>query len=64
MDKHELNEMALEVAKRILSRTPGERSNLVAIRPGPSTHVFDDLVELAKQLLREEGEKRIRGLVA
>jgi hypothetical protein len=54
MDQDPLHQKAVEVAKRILSGTHTERYELGVTEPADNARLFDDLVELATQLLREE----------
>ena len=54
MDQDILHETAVEVARRILAGTEAERYELGVEEVGKNARVFDDLVELAKQVLREE----------
>ena len=64
MDQNFLHETAVEVAKRILAGTEAERYELGVEEAGENVSVFDDLVELAKQLLREEEVKQTRRAAA
>jgi len=54
MDQDILRETAVEVARRILAGTEAERYELGVAEAGENARVFDDPVELAEQLLREE----------
>jgi hypothetical protein len=58
MERDSLHQTAIEVAKRILSGTKDERYELGVTEPEDNSRVFGDLVELAKQLLREEEVKQ------
>ena len=58
MDQDLLHQKAMEVAKRILSGAPSERYELGVTERADNTRLFDDLVELATQVLREEELKR------
>ena len=60
MDQGILHETAVEVAKRILACTEAERYELGVEEASENARVFDDLVELAKQVLREEEVTRTR----
>ena len=64
MDQNFLHETAVEVAKRILAGTEAERYELGVEEADENVSVFDDLVELAKQLLREEEVKQTRRAAA
>jgi hypothetical protein len=50
----ELHQRALDIAKRILAGSQIERYELGVAEPNENSRLFSDLVELAKQLLREE----------
>ena len=50
----ELHQRAVDIAKRILAGSQTERYELGVAEAGESSRLFSDLVELAKQLLREE----------
>jgi len=64
MDQDILHATAVEVAKRILAGTEAERYELGVEGAGENARVFDDLVELAKQVLREEEVTRTRQAAA
>ena len=50
----ELHQQALAVAKRILSGDKAERYELGVPEPSDNSRLFNDLVALAEQLLRDE----------
>jgi len=54
----DLHQRALEIARRILSGSQKERYELGVTEPDENSRLFNDLVELAEQLLREEELKR------
>ena len=55
----ELHQRAVEIAKRILANSSQiELHKLGVAEGGENSHLFSDLVELAKQLLREEEFRR------
>jgi hypothetical protein len=56
-----LHQRAVEIAKRILTGTQRERYDLGVRGPTHNSRVFNDLVELAEQLLREEELQRTAG---
>ena len=54
MEQDPLHQRAVEVAKRILSGTQSEHYELGVFEAADNSRLFNDLVELARQLLREE----------
>ena len=64
MDQDILHATAVEAARRILAGTEAERYELGVEEAGKNARVFDDLVELAKQVLREEEVTRTRQAAA
>jgi hypothetical protein len=60
MDQDILHATAVEVAKRILAGTEAKRYELGVEEGGEDARVFDDLVELAKQVLRKKEVTRTR----
>jgi hypothetical protein len=54
----DLHKRALAVAKRILSGTQTERYELGVAEPADNSRLFNDLVALAEQLLRDEELKQ------
>ena len=50
----ELHQRAVNIAKHILAGSQTERYELGVAEPDETSRLFSDLVELAKQLLREE----------
>jgi len=58
MDQDPLHQKAVEVAKLILGGTQTERYELGVIEPADNARLFDDLVALATQVLREEESRQ------
>ena len=52
--EEELHQRAVNIAKHILAGNQTERYELGVAEPDENSRLFSDLVELAKELLREE----------
>jgi hypothetical protein len=56
----DLHQQAVEIARRILSGSESERYDLGVAGPNDNSRVFNDLVEIAQQILRQEEWRRSR----